>query len=439
MARLFSEKKCRDTDPLYRYLPSSWAENEPERREIQIRHVLSMSSGLEPYDGPYEAESYGQIIANLGVIARPGTLWWYNTGALDLMNYVIADRSGKSMEDYLNSEILRPIGGGKVFVQPRHKFGGHGFCSFYEITPRDYARIGYLLLRGGQWGGKQLIEKSVVSLVTSLPPWLPEAEVGESGRKRDRPQEHYAYTFWLNRTGLIPALPPDAYMASGGNHKMIVVPSLDTVIVRVGNYVHDSAPVNRVYGMIRESLKEVPLRAGAEASTSAPPPAAPSPAPAPSGSVSLTEFKTVPSGAHLEIEAESGICVPPMTVGADPGDPSTKYVWTPRQAPPNFDQGGGPAKAALAFHVPRTQAYSIWIRTIAPDSRSDSYILALDGSVMEQPWHTQVIPQSKDWRWTRIRNGRVIEAGSHVLEFRHRESGIKLDKVIITTDPDYEP
>jgi hypothetical protein len=193
--------------------------------------------------------------------------------------------------------------------------------------------------------------------------------------------------------------------------------------------------------MIRESLKDLPSGTLRESRAVARPPAASSPGPAQSKSrnIAPTDFTAMPSGAHLEIEAEGGICVPPMRAGADPDDPSTRYVWTPREEPPNFDQGGGPAKVGVAFNLPQTQAYNIWIRTIAPDSRSDSYVLALDGSVIERPWHTQVIPQSKEWRWTRIRNGKVIEAGPHVLEFRHRESGIKLDKVIITSDPDYVP
>lgn len=437
LARLFSQNKCKDTDYVYQYLPASWAAGEPARKKIQIRHILSMSSGLEPYDGPYEPANYSDVILNLAVVADPGKLWFYNTGALDLMNYVISNRSGMTMEDFLNSEIMRPIGGSPVYVRPQYKFNGYGFCSFYEITPRDYARIGYLLLKHGRWKQKQIIKEKIATLVTTRPRWLANAALGVSAGGEDkRPPENYAYTFWLNHTGYMP-LPADAYMASGGNHKMIVIPSLDMIIVRVGNYIHDYAAVDRTYRMIREGVTDAPP--GPDRVSQALTPGIAASGTPPSKSLSIAEFGTVPSGTHLEIEAESGIGVPPVRVDVDPQNPPVKYAWTPNNVPPNYNTPGGPAAVGFAFHLLETGAYNIWIRTIAPDSHSDSYFLVMDGSVIERPWHTLVIPQSKEWRWIKIRDSRTIKAGNHVLEFRNRESGIKLDKMIITSDRSFVP
>lgn len=430
-ARLFTQGACRDTDPVYRYMPAAWAAGEPARKEIQLRHVLTMSSGLEPYDGPYDPADYGAIINNLGVIAKPGTQWFYNTGALDLLNYVIQNRSGKTMEDFLNAEIMDAIEGGHVYIQPRYKFDGHGFCSFFEIAPRDYARIGYLFLKQGQWRGARLIAKDVVSLMTANPRWLAKASAGASFGNGAGDNLAYAYTFWLNTDGRLPGLPAGAYMASGGNHKMVVVPELAMVIVRVGNYRHDTEIVNRVYGLIRQAVTDAP-----ETRIARPRPRprrAPVAAPE---AVPITAFKRIPSGKHLTLEAETGVCTAPVRVDADA---QARYAWAPRPVPANYETPGGPGKVSVAFHLPEPGGYDIWIRTIAPDAHSDSYYLSLDGAVIETPWNVLAIPQSREWRWNRIRAGRKMEAGNHVLEFRHREGGIKLDKILITADSNFAP
>jgi CubicO group peptidase (beta-lactamase class C family) len=434
LARLFFQGKCKDTDHLYRYMPASWAASEPARKNIQIRHVLTMSSGLEPYDGPYDPADYGEIISNLGVIARPGSLWFYNTGALDLLNYVILNRSGKTMDEFLNSEVMDAIDGGRVDVQARYRFNGHGFCSFYEITPRDYARIGYLFLNRGQWKDKALIAANIVARMTTNPRWLANASTGTSYGNGAGDNQAYAYTFWLNTDSRLPGLPTGAYMASGGNHKMIVVPELDMVIVRVGNYAHDSDTVSRVYSLISSAVTDLPQ--DRTLSARGPLRKRPAPAAAPPA-VPITKFKKVPSGKHLLMEAESGVCTPPMSVASESGN--VKYAWAPRSHPANYDTPGGPARLSLGFHLPEGGLYDIWIRTIAPGPHSDSYFLSLDGTIIDQPWHTLAIPQSTDWQWRKIRSGRMIEAGNHALEFRHRESGIKLDKVLITADRSFSP
>ncbi len=435
LARLFSQGKCKDTDYVYKYMPASWAASEAARKDIQIRHILTMSSGLEPYDGPYHPADYGDIINNLAVIARPGTLWFYNTGALDLLNYVIFHRSGMSMEDFLNSEIMGPIDGSPVYVQPRHKFNGHGFCSFYEIKPRDYARIGYLFLKHGRWKNNQIIAKDIVSLTTTNPPWLAKAASGTSFGNGAGDNEAYAYTFWLNTGGRLPGLPAGAYMASGGNHKMIVIPDLDMVIARVGNYTYDSEIVNRLYGIIRQAVADMP----AEGKPGSRPPTSARPAPVPGArTIPITMFGSIPSGRHLLIEAESGVCVPPMRLDGDSRN-NEKYAWVPSGHPANYEAPGGPATIGIAFHLPEPGSYNFWIRTVAPDSHSDSYFLSMDGSVIDSPWNTLAVAQSGEWRWNKIRSGKMMDAGNHVLEFRHREAGIKLDKIIITSDLNFTP
>jgi CubicO group peptidase (beta-lactamase class C family) len=43
-------------DFAYRYLPSTWNDADARKRNIRIKHLMTMSSGLEPHDGPAQPD-----------------------------------------------------------------------------------------------------------------------------------------------------------------------------------------------------------------------------------------------------------------------------------------------------------------------------------------------------------------------------------------------
>lgn len=92
---------------------------------------------------------------------------------------------------------------------------------------RDYARLGLLYLRDGVWNGERILPEGWVAYTRTPTPHAPD----------DRA---YGAQFWLN-TGFnpnvrrYPALPADTYAMNGhqGQH-VFIIPSRDTVVVRVG-------------------------------------------------------------------------------------------------------------------------------------------------------------------------------------------------------------
>ncbi len=233
-------------EPAWKYLPASWGEEEPRRKAILIRHMLTMSSGLDPYDGPYQdLDGYRKLILARQFEAEPGTIWAYASAPVDMLSLVVEDVSGQLMGDFFNEQIARPIGASAEFPKfGEHSGGSGGPLGGVRLATRDMARLGYLLLHEGRWqdesGDKQILSPQTVKRFTQ---WAPELEtakfrvpnLGSPGK--EGAEHYYGHLFWTNRTqqSLGKAVPSDAYYMSGwGKQTCCVIPSLDMVVVRLG-------------------------------------------------------------------------------------------------------------------------------------------------------------------------------------------------------------
>jgi CubicO group peptidase (beta-lactamase class C family) len=232
--------------PAWTYLPAAWGQEEPRRKQITIRHLLTMSSGLDPYDGPYQdLEAYAKLILDRKVEAEPGKLWAYSSSAVDLLSLIVEDVTGQLMADFFNEQIARPIGSAPLeFPKFREHSGGSGGPrGGARVATRDLARLGYLLLHQGAWhtdgSEKQVFSKETARLMTHWAPQLESAVFREPNLGSPKPNAHlyYGYLIWTNRDQrpLGPKVPSDAFYFSGwGKQTCCVIPSLDMVVVRLG-------------------------------------------------------------------------------------------------------------------------------------------------------------------------------------------------------------
>ncbi|HBB98160.1 MAG TPA: hypothetical protein DC054_22475 [Blastocatellia bacterium] len=114
-----SEKGKIDLDaPVIRYLPY-FKLNDERYRTITIRQMLSHTSGIPDtvnynWDKPeYDAgalERFVRSIADQKLVFAPGEKFAYSNTAYEMLGDVIAKVSGESFEDYVQRNILTPIG-----------------------------------------------------------------------------------------------------------------------------------------------------------------------------------------------------------------------------------------------------------------------------------------------------------------------------------------
>lgn len=232
--------------------------------EIQVKHPLTFGSGLgwqEGYENePYQLSSvismfFGEghtdqlkhILGHRRAYA-PNEKWWYSTGDSQLLATVVKralDAAGHG-KDAFWTLLFNRIGSGGLVLEEDAKGtvlgGSHLFA-----TPRDFARLGYLMLNDGCWNGERLLPEGwVTASTTPSEVYLKSADKAETLPS--------GYSWWLNRP--VPAreqpkswadAPDDAYAALGHwGQRIIVVPSLDLVIVRTGDDREGSVDPNLI-------------------------------------------------------------------------------------------------------------------------------------------------------------------------------------------------
>ena len=226
----------------YKYLPASWGNDVPARKNIRIRHLMTMSSGLEPHDNPVIA-GYLNIVLGQPVEDPPATTWAYASVPVDLLSLIVEDVTGKTLKDFFNTEVNARIGVPPVGWD---SFSGHSYGSCRaSYTARNLARVGYLTLKNGAWddggGPNQVVSSDRVSTITQWAPFLNGTIFRQPNNFTNDPNSHkrYGWLWWTNRTNAATyvgsGVPTDAYYMAGFSTQVcFVIPSLDMVVVRLG-------------------------------------------------------------------------------------------------------------------------------------------------------------------------------------------------------------
>jgi CubicO group peptidase (beta-lactamase class C family) len=119
VAQLAEQGRLSFEDSLNRFLPPDWLESEVSR-EIQIRHLLTHTSGLGDYFGLLNAssgntlyrtlEDYKPLVADQPPVFEPGTRWSYSNTGMLLLGVIIQEVAGVSYFDYVRKHIFEPAG-----------------------------------------------------------------------------------------------------------------------------------------------------------------------------------------------------------------------------------------------------------------------------------------------------------------------------------------
>ena len=246
-------------DPACLYL-SRWQDH-PEKSRITVRHLATHSSGIEDAaddDTPHEElpgwkgafwrrepDPFTVGIDEAPVLFPPGTGYHYSNPGMAALAYVVtASLKGSPQRDILSllrHHVMEPIGVTEsewnIGYGQAYRVDGLDLYANWgggHYTPRAVARVGRLMVRNGNWEGRQIVPREWVTRMLSY------AGMPIPDRPRENPQPASGLCWWLNCDGVWPSIPRDAFCGAGaGNQILLVIPSLDLIVVRNGALLGD--------------------------------------------------------------------------------------------------------------------------------------------------------------------------------------------------------
>jgi CubicO group peptidase (beta-lactamase class C family) len=136
-----------------------------ERRDITLRDLLNMTSGLDFPDHEHEdmffSADHLDYARNVGVEKEAGLIFEYNNVNSMLLADILLQATGVAADTLLRERIFDKIGLDDVTLWQDGAGNPLTYCCV-DTTARQYARFGLLFARDGNWNGEQIIPKQFV-------------------------------------------------------------------------------------------------------------------------------------------------------------------------------------------------------------------------------------------------------------------------------------
>jgi CubicO group peptidase (beta-lactamase class C family) len=154
-------------------------ELDPRKRRMTLENLLTMSSGFFCNDSNPEAPGNEEAMLNqtaepdfyryslrVPMDRTPGDRAVYCSADANLALGMLSYSTGEHVMDLFERLLARPLGINQSawYLSPsRQPYGGGSFV----ITPRDFLKIGQMMLDGGVWNGRRILDKSFVQKLSS--------------------------------------------------------------------------------------------------------------------------------------------------------------------------------------------------------------------------------------------------------------------------------
>lgn len=220
------------------------------RKNITIHNLLQMNSGLE-WDENYDKISDVTKMLFLErdmtktqelkeLAGQPNQSWNYSSGTTNLLSGILR-KQFQSHQEYLDfwyTDLIDKIGMNSMLIETDLE-GNYVGSSYAWASARDWAKLGLLYLKNGNWKGEQLFDENWVKYATEPTP---------------SSKGWYGAQIWLNAGNRYPSVSKNMYFFSGyQGQNVFILPDEEMVIVRLG--LTKNADVNTFLEKVVNSIR----------------------------------------------------------------------------------------------------------------------------------------------------------------------------------------
>jgi CubicO group peptidase (beta-lactamase class C family) len=158
-------------EPITNYIPEL-LEKDPRFEAITIKHLLDMRSGLKfnenSYTNPfaeiaklYYGRDHLKQVINTKIEEPAGTTYEYQSINTEILAIIVERATTTPLASYFEAKIWQPIGmeyDASWNIDSKKNQTPKAFCCL-NARARDFAKLGRLYLKEGNWEGQQLISK----------------------------------------------------------------------------------------------------------------------------------------------------------------------------------------------------------------------------------------------------------------------------------------
>src|SRR6266478_1343228 len=221
--------------------------SDPRKSQITIRQLLSQTDGIEGASSLQRASNRDRnaMAIVLPMVAEPGAAFVYGPSHLQIFSEVLRRKlKGRNTIAYFDGHVSDRLGLHRLNYK-KDSLGNPLPATGFELTAREWARLGALVLGRGNYHGRQIVPAALLSEAFAgsqanpsygLAFWLnqqaPNGREVDMERMLDLPWQNAQWT----DVCICKDAPADMVVGLGsGYQRLFVIPSLKTIIVRQGS------------------------------------------------------------------------------------------------------------------------------------------------------------------------------------------------------------
>ena len=226
-----------------------------QRYNITIKHLLSMTSGIEwdenrsasdprhDYFAMRRGGDWIKYVFNKNLVAPPGQKFNYNGGLSALLGEIVKRASGINADKFSEKYLFDPVGISH-YSWLKYNNGSINTGGGLLLRSRDMAKIGQIVLSNGKFKDKRIISEQ----------WIIESTKNQVLEKAHPLGSGYGYQWWLGEI-LINGEKIKTIFAQGrGGQCIFVIPKAKAIAVVTSQLINNSGGFFRPQVMMTEYI-----------------------------------------------------------------------------------------------------------------------------------------------------------------------------------------